>query len=65
MGCFGAWRFVSAETIAACIGDADYSAPCAVMTAMGRAESAWRAALSRTDAGRRPSGNRRARTRSG
>jgi Rrf2 family protein len=32
-------------TIAACIDGADYTLACAVMTAMGRAENAWRAAL--------------------
>ena len=33
-------------TIAASFCRADYSADCAVRTAMGRAEDAWRAALS-------------------
>ena len=44
-GVFRCMEIRQCGTVAACIGDADYSAPCAVMIAMGRAESAWRAAL--------------------
>jgi Rrf2 family protein len=45
-GVFRCMEIRQCGTIAACIGDVDYSPPCAVKTAMGRAENAWRAALS-------------------
>jgi len=45
-GVFRCMEIRQCGTIAACHGDVDYSPPCAVKTAMGRAESAWRAALS-------------------
>jgi Rrf2 family protein len=44
-GLFRCQEIRQCGTVAACIGPADYSTACAVMTAMGRAESAWRAAL--------------------
>jgi Rrf2 family protein len=44
-GLFRCMEIRQCGTIASSLCHADYSADCAVMTAMGRAESAWRAAL--------------------
>jgi Rrf2 family protein len=44
-GVFRCQEIRQCGTIAASIGDTDFSVACSVKTAMGRAESAWRAAL--------------------